>query len=120
MPTAIECTVPIRTVSIANRREHWAVRLHRTRRERAAVSLALRPLLTGVPTTPPALVRLTRIAPRRLDDDNLAAALKSIRDQVASELGISDGPGGPEWQVAQERGGVRSYAVRLEIFWSPS
>lgn len=36
------------------------------------------------------VVRLTRIAPRSLDDDNAATALKSVRDGFARAIGVDD------------------------------
>lgn len=56
-------------------------------------------------------VRLTRISPGVLDDDNLRPALKSVRDQVAFELRIDDKL--PIWDYAQER--AKKHAVRIEI-----
>jgi hypothetical protein len=67
-------------------------------------------------------VTFTRIGPRDLDDDGLAAACKSIRDATAEFLGVSDAPrGGVRWAYQQERGpkvkrGVPPYyGVRIEI-----
>lgn len=81
-------TVPIRTVSALNSREHWRARTSRVRAERQAVAWLLRKAeRPPVPCT----VLLTRCAPSSgLDDDNLLGALKGVRDQVAEWLGIND------------------------------
>lgn len=80
--------VPIRTAPGLNVREHWRARAGRVKKERHATEL----LLLGRPKPPiPCSVRLTRIAPSNgLDDDNLAGALKGVRDEVAKWLGVDD------------------------------
>lgn len=81
-------TVPMKTVPGMNAREAWQQRTRRVRKERKNVAWMLtqaeRPQL-------PCSVILTRIAPSNgLDDDNLAGALKAVRDQVAEWLGVDD------------------------------
>ena len=58
-------------------------------------------------------ILLTRIAPRRLDSDNLQSALKHVRDAVATWLGIDDGSDRLTWEYSQERGVPHQYAVRM-------
>ena len=60
-------------------------------------------------------MRLTRIGPRRLDSDNLAAALKHVRDGVADALGMDDGDPRLVWLYGQRRGKPGEYAVLVEI-----
>jgi hypothetical protein len=61
-------------------------------------------------------VRLTRVAPRRLDDDNLRGALKSPRDGVADWLGVPDDHPRVRWFYAQAVDGRPRYqAVRVEV-----
>lgn len=72
----------------ANAREIWQARSTRVKRERRLVATALmgqkKPVI-------PCSVLLTRCAPSAgLDDDNLTAALKGVRDQVADWLGVND------------------------------
>lgn len=64
---------------------------------------------------PPVEVVLTRIAPRELDDDNLARSFKAVRDQVAVHLGVDDRSKLVTWRYAQEKGKPREYAVRIEV-----
>ena len=58
---------------------------------------------------------LTRISPRRFDDDNLRAAFKAVRDGVADWLGVADNDPRVTWQYRQERGQPKQHAVRIEV-----
>jgi hypothetical protein len=58
---------------------------------------------------------LTRIAPRKLDTDNLASGFKAVRDGIAEWLGIDDGDSRLDWQYRQRNGGVKVYRVEVEI-----
>lgn len=81
--------VPLRTSRGLNAREHHHARARRVKAEREAVAW----MLAGKPKPEtPCVVSLTRIAPSKgLDDDNLAGALKAVRDQIAEWLGVDDG-----------------------------
>ena len=59
------------------------------------------------------MVTLTRIAPSNgLDDDNLAGALKAVRDEVAAWLGVDDKDRATvRYEYEQERG---PWDVRIE------
>lgn len=112
----IDTTLPgTRTVSITNQREHWAVRARRAKRHRLdAYHLLWHE--NPKPPAPPVRVQLTRIAPRRLDDDNLRGALKAVRDGVADYLNIDDGDARVTWEYAQATSPKpREYAVRIRI-----
>lgn len=61
------------------------------------------------------VVTFTRIAPRALDDDNLAFAFKSWRDGVADGLNINDRDPRVTWRYAQERGRPHEYAMTITI-----
>lgn len=81
--------MPIATVSEANRASHedWRWRLSRAKRQRdAATLLALVHRKTLATLHRPLTIVLTRIAPRSLDTDNLAAALKAVRDGITDAL----------------------------------
>lgn len=81
-------TIPLRTSSGLNAREHFAVRAKRVRKEREAVAWVL---MSARKPAVPCSVLLTRVAPSSgLDDDNLAGALKGVRDEVARWLGVDD------------------------------
>jgi hypothetical protein len=111
-------TIPLRTVSGANVREHWAKKNNRVKRERAATKLfadqaGVQPILSNQAAT----VTLTRIAPRPLDSDNLATSFKAVRDEIALVLGLADDRDGYwlTWHYAQRRGKPKEYAVEVHI-----
>jgi len=101
--------LPIRTVSIMNLRENWRVRAKRAKTERK-IAFILMPKV-ALPCT----IKLTRIAPRELDDDNLRGSQKSVRDGIADRLGIDDRDRRVRWDYGQEKGGAKEYAVRVEV-----
>lgn len=115
----VSVLIPIRTVSGANAREHWRTKAARVKREREAVAWFLRvheSSLRWARDPGELVVTLRRIAPRKLDTDNLASALKAVRDEVAAYLGVTDAPGSSvTWRCEQERGAPRQYAVRVRI-----
>lgn len=110
---ATTVTLPIRTVSEANQREHWAKKAGRVKGQRMATGMRMRAVLAG--SRFPLRVLLTRIAPRALDDDNLRGALKAVRDGVADALGVDDRDPGVTWAYAQRRGGKGVYAVEIAV-----
>lgn len=114
----IELYLPIRTVSEANAREHWAAKAHRAAAQRGSARLLLLGAGRRWPTKPTAIA-LTRIGPRDLDDDNLARSLKAVRDGIADALGISDGDTAIAWTYSQRRGRRtklgHEYAVEVSI-----
>lgn len=117
----IEWTLPIRAVSEANSREHWRKKSARHKVQRRWVKSAFqneRPKLEL-----PLRVVITRIAPRRLDEhDNLPMSVKYIIDALAANLtgistpGLADSVHGLQFEVKQEKGAVREYGVRIEIY----
>lgn len=119
----IALTIPLRTVSEANRAssEHWRVRHKRAKSQREtarAFTLIQVGHLGTIYRKWPAVtltVTLTRISPRVLDDDNLASSQKHVRDGVADALGIDDRDPRVTWDYAQEKGKPGFYGVRIEI-----
>lgn len=103
--------LPIKLVSVANLREHWTAKASRTKRHR---NLARFVMHAHAPKFP-VVVTLTRIAPRALDDDNLASAAKAIRDGVADALGVKDNNPAVRWQYVQRKGKPREYGVEIRI-----
>ena len=114
----IDVTIPgLRLVSEANARGSWHGGASRAAQQRRTVALFFRSLRCEVPCN----VRIVRVAPSRLDDDNLARAAKAVRDQLAEWLGVDDRDERVSWSVAQTKGGVREYAVRVIVRpWSPA
>lgn len=117
MTTSTTIAIPMRLGAALNARVHWTARAKRAKTERAVVSVALRhhPFTAdAVPTT----CTLTRIAPRALDDDNLAGAFKSIRDEIAAFFGVDDGPKGPiAWHYGQRKGAPKQYGIEINLEW---
>jgi hypothetical protein len=112
----IVVTLPVKIESSLNLREHWRVRANRNTSHRAAAFFVLKALGIGVGDRPTACtITLTRIAPRELDDDNLAGGCKSVRDGVADWLGIDDGDKRLTWVYRQEKGAPKHYACRIEV-----
>ena len=112
----IEVRMNMKIVSVANMRLHWAAKakLTRDQRTRTRLSLAAVAQSFGVEVLPVTVV-LTRIAPRRLDGDNLQSGFKAVRDGVADWLGVDDGNGLVDWQYAQRSGRPGEYAVEIEV-----
>ena len=117
-PVTLKLTVGIHTVSEINHHEHWRYRQKRAEEQHKTVAVALlrMPVKPRIPTRDaPLRVKLIRLAPRKLDSDNLAGAMKHVRDAVAKMLCVDDGNEElVTWEVAQERmsGGT---AVRIEF-----
>lgn len=94
-------TIPIRTVSEANTREHHMARHRRKKAQQKVVSDWLR-AFGGEPPPLPVVVTLTRLGARRLDSDNLAGAMKHAQDAIAKWLGVDDGSHLVRWVYEQE------------------
>jgi len=109
----MKITIPIRTVSEANQREHWAKRHKRNKRQQLETTWHLSRAARWFVF--PCRVTLTRIAPRKLDTDNLAGSFKHVQDAVAKWLGVDDGDGSVEWRYEQRRGEPNEYAVEIAL-----
>lgn len=104
--------IPVKLPSASNLREHWARKHRRVKQQRGVV----RAYLGGQPRPElPLVVTLTRIGPRRFDDDNLRGAFKGQRDEVAAWLGVDDADPRVTWAYAQRREGVREYAIEIRM-----
>lgn len=125
MAIKVSIEIPLRTVSEANARGSWHSKGRRTAENRAFtasfVRSAMRRRIKTLPYAPafPTAVKLTRLAKgrNRLDDDNLRAALKAVRDGVADGLGCDDSArSGITWDYAEE---IKQpdWGVRIEITW---
>lgn len=114
--TLISVTLPIRTVSEANVKEHWGRTARRVSRQRRDMFMGLynyRDRLRGQWAW---TVTLTRIAPRFLDEhDNLPRSMKACVDEVAKALGVDDKSKRVHWAYSQEKGKPKEYAVRVRV-----
>lgn len=106
----------VRTVSEANAHEHWRNRQKRAKTHRlTAWAKTMNHSATDGPFEFPLVVTITRVAPRALDDDNLAGSQKHVRDGIADALGIDDRDPRVSWRYAQRRGEPKQYAVEVSI-----
>jgi len=111
-----EWLLPIRLVSEGNIHEHWTKKHKRHKQQQILINsmanTTIRPIL-------PVLVILTRISPRKLDDDNLQYAFKSLRDYIADylipglKLGRADNDPRITWQYKQQKG--KPHAVKIQF-----
>jgi hypothetical protein len=117
-------TLPLKTISEANasQREHWASKHKRHATQRQLVKVCLLDAWgpRQGPWSAPVTLALTRISPRILDGDNLQAALKHVRDEVAAWFGLDDAHPLLTWEYAQRqsRGQPRGnpyYAVEIRL-----
>lgn len=106
-PLAFE--IPLRTKSANEsfRANRWALRS--TAKAHRRLVNAFMPAWTAGPLLE---VRLTRVSPGTLDDDNLRPALKHIRDGIAARLKLDDATPLVRWTYAQAKGPA---AVRVEV-----
>jgi hypothetical protein len=113
----ISVTLPIRTESEANLREHWAKKNRRAQLHRGTARLILRqPQYAALYRhTGNFIITLTRIAPRSLDTDNCANSSKHVQDGIADALGIDDGSKRIQWRYAQEKGKPKEYMIRVDM-----
>lgn len=113
----IVVTYPERIESEMNRREHWARKASRVKRQRIGAWAELEHVGPPRGILGPVTVTMTRIAPRKLDDDNLASGFKATRDGVADWLGVNDADKRVTWVCRQEAGAPKTYQVRIEVAW---
>lgn len=109
--------IPIRIVSSANLVEHWAKKYKREHEQREILGIYIRPLLDKISL--PVKITLIRIAPRALDDDNLAYSLKSHRDHICHLIrpglapGRADGDRLIQVKYMQNKGKPKEYALKI-------
>ena len=108
----------MRTVSEANVTDHWSVKSKRKLGQRTLIECRWNKERPAIPL--PCTVKMTRLAPRKLDDDNLVMALKHCRDTIADLIrpgfrpGMADGCGLIKWQY--EQSSAKVLGLRIEIF----
>jgi hypothetical protein len=106
--------LPLRTCSESNAHEHWRKRAKRAKEQRGLTAMMCRAKLERPAI--PCRIRLTRIAPRTLDQGNYPGSLKHVQDGVADWLGIDDRRDDlVKYEYAQSRGQPREYAVMVEV-----
>lgn len=113
----LEFTAPVRIESEMNRREHHMARYRRFAQQRMATHYAFAAVTNGKrPKIGDGLrITLTRIAPRRMDGDNLQGGFKAVRDMIAVDLWVDDGDARLTWLYEQRKGAPREYAISVRI-----
>lgn len=114
----LEISAPIKTVSEANRggREGWWVRNKRKKAQQAEIVSVMQNAMIGKQLQFPLVVKITRIAPKKMDSDNLARAFKGIRDAIATKFKVDDGDDEKvKWEYDQEPIGKLKYSVKVEF-----
>lgn len=122
MSAVFEIEAPIRIESAPNLREHWSKRHRRAVKQDDEITYLLigsRPLLRLLATQGPLQVTLTRIGPRRLDDDNCIAGFKAVRDAIARLLDVNDGDASRVTWVYGPQEKARTYGTRVRIEGRP-
>ena len=109
----MKVTLPIKTISVMNAREHYMTKARRTKLHRSTAFTMLK--AGGKPPTLPVTITMTRIGAGTLDDDNLASACKAAQDGIADWLGIDDGNPGITWVRAQEKSKRGVYGLVVEV-----
>ena len=118
----IDITIPMRLYSEMNVREHWAKKYKRWKDQKYRLFANLIAFAPHGPYPLPCIVKLTRIAPRKFDGDNLQASFKHLRDCIAGLLiplknsGHADSSPLITWIYDQKKGGVREYAIQVQIY----
>lgn len=115
---AVRIEMPIKCISTANAREHYAAKARRTKTQReAAHILTLQHSIKISKLKYPFDITLTKVNPprcRNLDADNLANSMKSVQDGIAAALKIDDGDETRAvWNYRQSRG--KEHGVIVEI-----
>lgn len=102
-----QTTIPCKTVSESNVTEHWSKRAARHKIQRQWIEYYFCKEQPKIDL--PCIIKLSRIATHRLDDDNLTGALKHIRDVIANILipgkrsGQADSDPRLKWEYSQEK-----------------
>lgn len=111
--------LPLVVLSESNVKEHWSKKYKRSMVQKKMIATAASLTLDKIKL--PCCITLTRIAPRKLDEDNLVNAFKSIKDYVADMIipgkapGRADGDPRLNWFYAQEKGEPKTYGVKIVI-----
>jgi hypothetical protein len=112
----IEFDIPVRTASEANARGKRKAEIARKSAVKAIAKSCLPRLAEPFPL--PCRVTMTRHGIKKLDEDNLGRALKSVRDCLADWLGVDDGDEGRRgkvvWRCRQVAGWEPLVRVRVE------
>ena len=111
--------VDIKIISEGNNFDHWTKKRKRKICHQLMVKSALNGKITDISL--PCKVKLTRIAPRKLDYDNLCFSIKFIYDTICDLLipglrpGRADGDSRITVEYFQEKGKPKEFGLKIEI-----
>jgi hypothetical protein len=122
MKKIVDWIIPMKIISESNNFDHWTKKRKRSIVHKERIWNEW--IIQGKPEIiPPCIVKLSRIAPRMLDEeDNLRTAFKHIKDHIADIIipflapGRADGNKGIKWEFNQYKGKPKEYALQIEIF----
>lgn len=112
---SLSIDIPVRTVSEANQREYWAVKLRRKKAQQVAVQAAFIAGMYRSSQFCNCEITLLRYGPKRLDSDNLAGSFKYVQDAVSEWIAVDDGDERLAWTYSQVKSPL--YGVRVTIQW---
>lgn len=117
--------LPVKVISEANRREHWAVAHRRRQGQRGAVAAFMaryvgdiRRMAGAATPDAPLVVTLWAMTPqhqRPMDSDNLVRSLKAVRDEIAVVAGLDDGDQRVRWEYHEGSCGGKEYWVMVSM-----
>lgn len=117
----VELTLPILTISEANTSEHWSKASTRHKKQKQILKLYY--LQVKEQITLPVNITLIRLAPRKLDYDNMTISMKWILDSLCEELtgnyvaGRADSD--ERINVSYEQEKSREYGIRIIFDCNP-
>ncbi len=119
----VKWILPIKIISEPNTNHHWSVKYKRGKEQKKQIWLAFYNDQPKIRL--PCEVTLTRIGPRKLDEDNLIASFKAVRDEIADHLIPGKKPGQADsdfritWDYKQEPSknilSKNKYWIKVEI-----
>lgn len=116
----MEWFLPIKTISESNSSEHWSKKHKRHKTQKLCIRLFFNQ--QNLKIIPPCSIKLVRVSPRILDDDNLVSAFKWIRDAIAEQIHPGLAPGRADddekitWIYKQEKGKLQGIKIILEDY----
>jgi len=118
-PVSVSFSVPIKILSEANNSDHWTKK--KARKDEIRKEIRIEWIKIGCPyISLPCLIKITRIAPRELDFDNLVFSMRSVTNMIADLIipglaaGRADGDKRLKFEYLQRKV-PKTYAVEIEI-----
>jgi len=102
--------IPLKLPSLVNTFKNWRSHIALKKKQKLTTQRYIKKVETF--PSPPLLITITRVGPKKLDDDNLAISCKYVRDEIARTVGIDDGSPLYTWIYKQRAG---KYGVEVEI-----